>query len=527
MNHRAKHLWQTTITAAVYATAFLFAWMNSEDQLYFPAGLRIAALLFAPYRFWPAILVGDLIAMLGIRLTITGACECGVHPLWAYVSSLLLCPLVALVPLVVRMRFPMALVNERWIPLVMMIGAIWGAVVTTSLNWFFDGPIDNDIASYIYRLSIGEYLAIIVATLPVMLWIKRKAIAHAPPNLARNALVAIAGLVTTYAALQWATLPWERLLLLGSMLLPPIVLCLLQGWHGAVIGTLAATVSLGFAVPDTGLLGNKDLLVFVAEQSLAVVGTVLMVLGSVVSKEYDTKLRLRLAIKDALRLARWGHISAEILLRDRAQAIANAQIEIDAGYRDLATRLKAEGRYSLALQVNTQGFNNSQMLFKQVTSIYPLDLDNLGLQQLLQSDEFVGISYRDVAKVSLKGKMDQHSHAIQLVVHRSIVHAIELLPSGIKHMHVRAWTLGRRRGISVSVRCVSPVTPAHDPGAVRSAEIQLQAKLQAYSGKFKRRCRCVMLTLSEDLNQRSETAAINQDTRLPVFTALTTKRSDL
>ncbi|WP_080929735.1 MASE1 domain-containing protein [Xanthomonas albilineans] len=525
MNCRAKHLLQTMLTAALYAAAFRFAWMNSEDQLYLPAGLRIAALLFAPYRFWPAIFAGDAVAMLGIRLPITD--EEGAHPLWTYASSLLLCPIVALAPLAIRMRFPAAMVNARFLPLLMMACAVWGAVVSTSLNCFFGGPMDSDIVSYIYRLSIGEYLAIMIATLPVMLWKNRKEVAHTPPNLARNTIAAIAGLTSAYATLQLAALPWEKLLLLGSMLLPPIVLCMLHGWKGAAIGMLAATVSLGLAVPDTGLLGNKDLLVFVAEQSLAVVGTVLMALGSAVSKEYDTHSRLQIASQDALRLAQCNCLSAEMLLRTHAQAIANAQVEIDAGYHDLARRLKAEGRYSLALDVNTQGFNNSQMLFKHVTSIYPLEIDSLGLKQLLQSDEFVGIAYSDVVKVSLKGSMEQHSHTLQLVAHRSIGHAIELLPPGTKHLHVRAWTLGRRRGISVSVRCTSPATLALDLDAMRSAEIQLQAKLQAYSGKFKRRCRRVMLTLSEDLDQRSEAAAINHDTRLPVFTALTTKRSDL
>nr|WP_308006546.1 MASE1 domain-containing protein [Xanthomonas albilineans] len=527
MNYRAKHLLQTMLTAALYAAAFRFAWMHSEDQLYLPAGLRIAALLFTPYRFWLAIFAGDAIAMLGIRASLTG--DHGASQLWAYASSLLLCPFIALFPLAVRTRFPAALLNERWIPLVMMAGAMWGTAVSTGLNWALGGPMDDDIAFYVCRLSIGEYLAIMMVVLPVLLWIQRKTDAHAPPNLARNALIAIAGLTAAYIALHWATLPWERIMLLGSMLIPPITLCLLHGWKGSAVGILAATVSLGLAIPDTGLLANKDLLVFVAQQSLAVVGTVLMVLGSTVSSEYDKGSRLQLARIEALNLARCNHLSAEMLLRDRAQAIANAQIEIDTGYRDVVMSLKADGRYSLALQVNTHGFKNSQMLFRHVTSIYPLDLDSFGLQQLLKSDEFVGIAYADVAKVSLKGSMDEHSHALQLVAHRSIGHAIELLPQGSKHLQVRAWTLGRRRGISVSVRCTSPVTIALplDGEAIRMAEIQLKAKVQAYSGAFKRRCRRVMLTLCEDLDQRLETAAITHDTRLPAFTRLTVKRSDL
>ncbi|MCI2243821.1 MASE1 domain-containing protein [Xanthomonas sp. PPL568] len=525
MGHGTKHVVRAMLGAALYAVAFRLAWVSSEDQFYLPAGLRVAALLFTPYRFWPAIFAGDALAMLGIRLPISA--HLGASPMWAWATSLLLCPIVSLGPLLARARFMGSLTSERWLPLMLIGIAFWGVSASTALNWAFGGPVEDDLASYIYRFGVGQYLAITVATLPVLLWFKRKARSHVPPKFTRDAIVAVLGTLAAYGALQLAATSWERLFLLGTMLVPPIVLCFRHGWRGAALGTLVAILSLGFSIPDTGLLGNKDLLVFVAQQSLAVIGTVLLVLGSTVSSEYENGARLQRAKQDALKLARWNHVSAEMLLRERAQSIADAQVEADAGWRDIVLHLKAQGRYGLALQANTLGFNNSRMLFEQVVSIYPLDLDSVGLFELLQSGEFVGIAYRDVETVSLKGGAAKHSLALQLAAHRSITHAIDLLPPGLKRLQLRTWKLGRRRGISISVRSATAMQLLVDGDTQRNAEIQLRAKVEAYGGAFKRRRTRVVLTLTEDVDQRLETGTMIQLTPSLPFNALTTNRSDV
>ncbi|QNH21222.1 histidine kinase [Xanthomonas sp. GW] len=521
MGYRTKQIGLALLYAAIYAVAFRIAWQHSEDQFYLPAGLRIAALLFLPYRFWPSILIGDAVAMMAIRVPI--AADLNASAIWPYASSILLSPLVSLAPLAIRKRFTRAISNERWLPVALLVVAIWGVSVSTLLNALLGGPVDSDLVAYIYRFSIGQYLAIMVAVLPVLLWVRRNATTHAPPHLPRDAFIAVVVLGIAYAALPVSNQHWEKLALLGAMLLPPVTLAFLHGWRGAAIGIVVTTLALGLAMPDTGLLGNKDLAVFVAQQSLAVVGTVLMVLGSAVSSEYDKTSRLQRAKTDALWLARCNHLSAEMLLRDCAQAIADAQAEFDAGYHKTAKQLKAEGRYSLALQVNTQGFQNSRMLFEQVTALYPLDLDSLGLFEVLQSDEFLAVAYGSVTRVSLRGSIDQHSSTLQLVAHRSIAHAIELLPHGESRLQVRAWTLRRRRGISVTLRSESKTSTQPDAQRLRLAETQLQAKVQAYGGAFKRRRMRVVFTLTEDVDQFLETGTITHATPLLPFSALTTK----
>ncbi len=521
MGYRTKRLGLALLYAAIYAVAFRIAWQHSEDQFYLPAGLRIAALLFSPYRFWPSILIGDVVAMMAIRVPI--APDMRVSAIWPYASSALLCPIVSLAPLAIRTRFESAMSNERWLPVALLAAAIWGVSVSTSLNVLLGGPVEHDLVAYIYRFSIGQYLSIMVAVLPVLVWVRRNATAYAPPHLARDAIVAVLMLAIAYAALLESSQQWEKLALLGGMLLPPVTLAFLHGWRGAAIGIVVATFALGISTPDTGLLGNKDLVVFVAQQSLAVVGTVLMVLGSAVSSEYDKTSRLQQAKVDALWLARCNHLSAEALLRDRAQAIADAQAEIDAGYRKTVKQLKAEGRYTLALQVNTQGFQNSRMLFEQVTALYPLDLDSLGLFEVLQSDEFLAVAYSSVTKASLRGRIEHHSATLQLVAHRSIAHAIELLPLGEIQLQVRAWTLGRRRGISVTLRSYAKTSNELDKRGLLLAEAQLQAKVQAYGGAFKRRRMRVFFTLTEDVDHFLVTGTTTHETPLLPFSALTTK----
>ncbi|MGD6420537.1 MASE1 domain-containing protein, partial [Xanthomonas citri pv. citri] len=90
------------LTATAYCLAFQLAWHCSLDQWYLPAGLRIAALLFAPYRMVPWVLLGDVGALLMLRVpAIAGM---GVSATWAYGSSCVLGPAISLVPIALRIK---------------------------------------------------------------------------------------------------------------------------------------------------------------------------------------------------------------------------------------------------------------------------------------------------------------------------------------------------------------------------------------------------------------------------------------
>ncbi|MFC6840257.1 MASE1 domain-containing protein [Xanthomonas theicola] len=76
-----KHIAKGALLSAAYCAAFLVAWRCSVDQWYLPAGLRVATLLFLPYRLWPYLLLGDTAALLMIRVPM--AQEQGASPLCA------------------------------------------------------------------------------------------------------------------------------------------------------------------------------------------------------------------------------------------------------------------------------------------------------------------------------------------------------------------------------------------------------------------------------------------------------------
>ncbi|MFC6838578.1 MASE1 domain-containing protein [Xanthomonas theicola] len=524
MGGKLKHTGIFLLQSLSYAAAFFIAWRCSADQFYLPAGLRIAALLFAPYSRWPAIFVGDAAAMLALRIPI--AQELNAGPLWPYVTPFLLCALVSIGPLALRKLKPDFQQHERWLPLALLAIAVWGSTASTILNVVFDGPRPADLVSYSYRFSVGQYLAILAVVLPVLLWHRRRDRQVTPPNFLRDAVLSAATLAVMCAIFPGAQGNALKLTLLGGMVVPTVVLAFLHGWRGAVVGFVTADVAIGFYLPDAKFMGDHNMVVFVAQQTLAVVGTFLQVVGSSVSSEFDKAARLDLAERESLHLAQSNHLTMELALRDRVEAMAREQRQIDREFRDAVQQLKNKGQYALAMQITRQAVLNTRMLYDHTSAIYPMQIEHEGLFRLLKRQQFEKAPDDRLSTVSASGSLDEHSTTLQLVSYRLLGHAIEMLAGATRYsVRARAWSTGTQRKIAITVVAHRACATAAD-SSVRLAQTQFAAKLRAYGGQFRRRESRISFVVAE-ANQRAARGVTTHDTPLAPLITLTSKSPEL
>ncbi|UYK82290.1 MASE1 domain-containing protein [Xanthomonas sacchari] len=517
-----KRLGQACACAGAYYLAFRFAWFHSADQFFLPAGLRVACLLFMPYRLWPSILIADAAAVVSFRVPFAAAN--GFPASWAYGSAVAFIPTLAAGVLLLRKLWPDAHAQERRLPFVLIGLSTWAVLSNISINAALSGPVERELAAYAYKVIAGQYLTSLVAVLPVAIWLRRFEF-NDWGRVTRGALLGILALLAAYFGAGLVEETWQRLALLGLMLLPALALAVLHGWRGAAIGVVAANLALGLSIPDTGVLGNRDLVVFVVQQTLAIMGTSLLLVGAAVSMHFDRGRRLAHATREQRMLARADHMYLEQALRDRAEAIAEAQQRISSTHRETVRRLREHGHYALAMQINAESVASTRIVYQQASDLYPFQLETAGLFAVLRSPEFSSKLSGGRAKFRLTGSTSGHSLAFQLVAYRCICHAIKMLPSEEYRINVKA---GRSRYGQWLVAAVAPIGGANTTRTKtsRMAQVQLSAKLQAYGGrhKFDRHKVAILLT-DQDQGLRSGTTI--QDNLSVPLTTLTTKSSEL
>lgn len=227
-----KSVTQGLLTATAYCLAFQLSWHCSLDQWYLPAGLRIAALLLAPSRLLPWILMGDVAALLMIR--VPAISSVGVNPTWAYASPWILVPAIALVPIAIRARYgAVHRAGASLIPM-LLVTAVWGALCTLGTNIMLDGPSSAISGVKFARFAVGDYLGMLMVVLPVLLWMRRHD-EETPSRLTPHCALAV---LMTALIFALATLPQSNVARLGLMSLLIVPAVLLTWLHGCMAAWL-------------------------------------------------------------------------------------------------------------------------------------------------------------------------------------------------------------------------------------------------------------------------------------------------
>ena len=469
--------------SAGYALLTIAAWYCSKDQWYLPAGIRLAALMFLPYRLWPFVFLGDAGALLWLRLPMAEKYTI----VWSVVSPFLLAPIVSLVPLYVRRRVGGLTQKEILAPAVAGVAALWAALTGTVVNYFLGGPIASVTAQNLVKLSIGYYLGTLMIVLPVLIWLRHRSGAPIPNNLVRDGAVGV-GVVALLTLLVFAMPSSEREFrqsLLILMLVPAAALTFLHGWRGATVGILA--VNLGIAVTAARVIapGAYDPQAFVAQQALAAATTILFALGSIISQHSRKAHLLGLDKEQALKLARDSFLVTERKLRSRVLLLGQIQGNLTQARRDMIRWLRENGHHADAMAMTRSSVLEARMFDDHMEALYPIGIEREGLYVALRADALSALWGQGIdVSCRLRGKPKRLGVGLQLAAYRCVCDAIAILADeadGRIKVRARTWQRASTRGIVLTVMTTAKRNSRLSSGARQGAS-DIDSRVEAHGG---------------------------------------------
>lgn len=476
------------VLGVIFCVAYLATWFHSLDQWFLPAGVRVVALLILPHRYWPYLLAGDCAALLLMRVPLIPT----ERATWVYASSVLLPPSISIG--VVGLRRKLKTVDEqaKWLPLIAATMAAWSAACNIILNLLLDGPPSATTLEFFYRRCIGQFLGILFIALPAMLWIGRNSNAPKPDHFLRDTAISTAAVAGLFLLIVISKETGEllRIGLLMSMLIPAIFLTFRHGWRGAAIGITLSSFAAAKTLYSMSGESAYDATVFAVQHAIAIASCGLLALGYAISTQYATARSLGIAEKEALQAARTGFLATERILREKALSLEQMQQLIDEERKRVVDHLKAIGDLQGALLLNNEAVAYNSRFGTHVTDIYPLRLEQHGLNAVLNSQEFVDARGGNAHLLPLLGSNPRRlSLELQQVAYRCACNAIDVLSES----QPQATVIKTRIRQSKSYRGILIVVTVRNPGQTFSttkstdAAIELNARVKAHGGAIKRR----------------------------------------
>lgn len=431
-----------TVGALLYCLAYLAAWLQSIDQWYLPAGLRLACIIFLPRRLWVAPLIGEIAAM--TLLQVPYAWQRGIA--WTVLSPLRNFPIIAGAALFLgfggRGRRKSSPEIKDLIGLG-LVACLASTVANMSLaSALIPGYWKNlDIAKSLI-FSLGDYLGIMLIVPACFIWHDRRCFMRMP-GLVRDSAITICALLALgliYLQAMHTDVGGARLCCLAAII-PAIALTVRHGWRGAAIGVTLANAFDAMAMTSPIMLGARDDSMMLVQASVALLGTCLISGGSMISHYYGAARQERLERNEALRVAQRGYSYAEDHLR-KLRA-------------DMAHLIRRSAVPSLATANGVRVASTaSQGFVADLDTIYATNLDSFGLFAALESPSVVdemtraGIIYAG----HLKGPAHRLPESFQRAAYRIAVDALtHFRIAGARDIRltVRVSRTGRLRAVIV------------------------------------------------------------------------------
>ncbi len=487
----------------IYCLAYLAAWFHSLDQWFLPAGVRVVALLLLPYRLWPYILIGDCAALLLMRIPLMSVEKAT----WVFASSVLLPLTISIGVVALRRNYSSLHDQAKWLPVIAICMAVWSAFSNIVINFALDGPSSATTLEFFYRRCIGQFLGILFFALPTMLWLGRHHLAPKPRHFLRDSALSCLTIALIFIALVVPNDVKEylRFGLPIAMLVPVIFLTFRHGWRGAATGI--AFSSLAVAKTLYALNGDAayDATIFVVQHAFVVASCGLLALGYVISTQYAIARSLGISEREALQASRTSFLVTERILREKALMLEQMQKRIEGERKRVVEYLKAIGDFQGALLLNNESVEHNSRFGADVTDIYPLKLEQYGLNAVLNSQEFCDARGGGAHVLPLLGHGSMKlSIELQQVAYRCVGNALDVL----SELQPRAYVIKTRvrktkhlLGIILIVSVRDPSEPSSSSKSANAA-IELTARVKAHGGVVKRRhAHRISLWLSEAIEQ--------------------------
>lgn len=491
---RLLELPEGLLVAVLYAAACWASRQVSLEQLFLPAGIRIAALLMCRPSMWPYLLLGEYAYFACLRVPLID--KYGLE--WVMISSAYQFPIAALV--VYMHRSSIVSMTDTWLLIVAFAVATLVGVGNLALaHALWPSPPAGGFTTVASRNVIGQYMAILTIAPMALVWVRRheidwKSWRHLSTSYSAISLLTLGALSVVLPKDSMT----ERAIIQLLMAVPVIALTCLQGWWGAAIGMPIMSIFVRISTPVTGLPESFDLNSFRIQLLIAVAGTALLALGSRITHHYRQHVLQARAKREAISNARSSHCTGERELRNRVVKLRSIGDRLDVGLSDTVDWMRVKGHYDVADSLLHLATVHSRQFREQTNMVYPTTMEHVGLYLALQVGG-IGDAWEQTERMAqpfLVGDPCRLSLELQLTTYRALTEAVSLLlenePGQLK-IRARCGQVGSSRGILVTVatldsrRCLSRSTATMAIG-------RLSGRTQAYGGTVQcRRNRIRML----------------------------------
>lgn len=442
------NFWAQQLAVAV-AYALLYTLLRHVTfSHWFPlAGLRFCVLLLMPYRYWPALLVGEAVPLGFIAL------DCLAQFGWMWSAFIAIPPMLFSMPLFYWCRERRELFTGKATPninplllCIFVAAVIWAAVnlVTASL---VRGPSVNYLPPYRVLAGanfIGNYIGIL-AVVPVALLVREEVLTHGVRRLWKRfsesslALETMCLLIPALSLLVWLAsgVPGP-----GSqeahvaMFLPVAWLALRHGWRGAAVGGTAASIAVVLAMP-----AHLDSTTLQAQVFVAFAITTTLMLGGRIAMLREREQQEREDARLALAVAQRNVYLGEMQLRQTSYLVEQIGEAFQSSYTQLLGRLRG---FLPGVDERTyyrQAAVTQHQMYRLADSLYPLAWRERGLPAALREGSMpraldeAGITYW----CQIGPKLDELANSIHLTLYRLACEAIALACSerNVSHVSVR------------------------------------------------------------------------------------------
>lgn len=486
--------------AAAYAVCFLLLRGYSQDQWYPPAGLRVAALLLFPYRYWPYLIVGDITAVFYYRRELIPEHGMG----WVVASTLTAMPVTALV--VYAHKHLIEAGRLHWYPSLTMLSALSLSVVNVVSAYFWARGIETFNIENGLRLVVANYLGILVLTPLGILYRSGNAVAPLSPNFWPNAIGAFAAVAVLFAvAAAWPSLlPAHQHGLKMLMLVPAVALTLLHGWRGVAVGVAIVDLAIGlFTMQGPAIIGEYDQDVFLTQRGFAVSATILFGFCAL-STQWRRANHHDSHREQAIAIARSSLAASERELQRRTQELTELGDSVRESYSHAARSLREHGHHEAAMAIQSDGVQRAREIRNQLTLLYPVEIRSVGLYGALGSGMIADIWRRNGKVVrSLRGDAGALSFDLQLAAYRTICDLVSLLQqTGHPHLtlRVRCGRTGRCSGLAVTIAPADRDEAPFKPEFAMLETGYIASRVLAYGGLVHRRGNRISLMMHEPLD---------------------------
>jgi len=391
-------------------------------------GVHVCVLLLMPYRYWPALIAGEMVSL--VPSSITGV-DKGLF--WQILnvipSTILLAPLVYWV----RQRWHLFQKTNALPAWKLLVLALMASIIVTAISVVFFAIIkvpsgyvrhyDQAIAYWM----LGDYLGILTVVPPVLLVRQLWQQERWPDKLAINFTVAES---ITYAMVAFVVLIWLgistpslRHIAQVIMFLPVLWLAMRHGWPGAALGGMVANIAVVVLMPE-----RHDVDTLQAQVIIAIVISTMLLVGNRISELHQRADQDHANLRMAMALAERNALRGDMWLRKTSRALEQLHRTVEATHMAMLKRLRLlSPNYDYDNEhYEKPAITIPRQLYQIADAIYPVTWGNRGLRGALREGSLLGMleEYGIAYRYDVRGSLSLLSPGLHLSIYRIICEAI-------------------------------------------------------------------------------------------------------